>query len=75
MKELNMDEIQLVSGGKIKPYRWIGAGGFGAWSGALCATITAFSANPITFPVGIITGMILGVGLSATHDILKEYES
>lgn len=72
MKELTCNEIQMVSGARIRPSDWLISGAAGAAFGAACFVVSSFSTAPITAPAAIITGACVAMGFHGANDILRE---
>jgi hypothetical protein len=74
MKDLTMNEIQMVSGARIRPSDWLWPASVGTFTGVMASALTAFSQNPISFSVSIPLGFAIGVGFGAAYEILREYD-
>lgn len=74
MRDLALNELSIINGGyqaTIKPSDWVASAAAGAAFGAACCVVTAFSANPVLWPVGIATGSSIAVGLHMAYDVLR----
>ncbi|MCS5711935.1 hypothetical protein [Candidatus Berkiella aquae] len=74
MQTLTPNEIQFVSGARIRPSDWLWPAAFGALTGVGTFVVTAFSATPVGFVTSIGTGFLIGGSLGAAHDFLREYD-
>ena len=70
MRDLALNEVLAISGGRIRPEYWTISAAFGALVGAACFTLTAFTSNPVNPFAAIALGAGIGAGLHATGDIL-----
>lgn len=74
MKELSMNEVQMVSGARIRPSEWLYPAAFGTLAGVSTFAVTAFSAHPVGFALSIGTGFFVGLAFGGAHDFLREYD-
>lgn len=74
MQTLTLDEIQFVSGAKIRPSDWLWPAAVGTLAGVGTFAITAFSVHPVGFVTSIGAGFLIGTSFGAAHDFLREYD-
>lgn len=73
MRELNLIEIQAISGSRIRPSEWTWSAAAGALIGCACFVLTASTANPVSPGAALAVGSGIGAGLHAAYDVLHEY--